>query len=258
MYNVGKMQPEQRAMFQGVGRQPIPFEVLNFTKKQELFDYITANDYESPTVAGVCFGIMVEDLGNNRGFNLEILLNDQNADGRSRGLPSQLILPFDNYISKPDITSFELYTQRGFAKVHNWLANIVLRHQFSQEKDGRLPTISNVLIPMQGQDYVEDDFSRILVLLSFFIFLIYIVPLYRITYRIVNEKETRARESMKMMGLTDTSYWLSWTAYFGIIVTIISTIITVLLSGLIKSSGSLMFVVIWLYGMSLFGYALIM
>lgn len=89
-------------------------------------------------------------------------------------------------------------------------------------------------------------------------FLVYIVPLYRITYRIVNEKETRSRESMKMMGLTDTSYWLSWFTYYAITVTIISAIIVYLLRKIIKSSLSLMFVIIWVYGMSLFGYALIM
>lgn len=115
-----------------------------------------------------------------------------------------------------------------------------------------------MIIPMQGADYEQNNFSRILVLLSFFIFLIFIVPLYRITYRIVNEKETKARESMKMMGLTDSSYWLSWAAYYTIIVTLISFICVILLSSLIKTDPVIMFIIIWAYGTSLFGYALIM
>ena len=78
---------------------------------------------------------------------------------------------------------------------------------------------------MKVRSYLKDDFSRVLDLLSFFLFLTYIVPLYRITYRIVNEKETRARESMKMMGLTDSSYWLSWVTFYAFIVTMISVIV---------------------------------
>ena len=88
-------------------------------------------------------------------------------------------------------------------------------------------------------------------------FLTYIVPLYRTTYRIVNEKETRSRESMKMMGLTDSSYWLSWLTYFAMVVTMISLISTLMLNGLLKTDGGVLFVLFWLYGISLFGYVLI-
>jgi hypothetical protein len=52
--------------------------------------------------------------------------------------------------------------------------------------------------------------------------LIYILPTYRLISNIVSEKESKARESMKMMGLVDFSYWLSWFFYYLIIVTIIS------------------------------------
>jgi ATP-binding cassette subfamily A (ABC1) protein 3 len=56
--------------------------------------------------------------------------------------------------------------------------------------------------------------------------LMYIAPLSRIISRIVAEKESKAREGMKMMGLTDSPYWLSWMAYYFLIVTIISVIST--------------------------------
>jgi ATP-binding cassette subfamily A (ABC1) protein 3 len=84
------------------------------------------------------------------------------------------------------------------------------------------------------------------------------VPLYRITFRIVNEKESKARESMKMMGLTDSSYWLSWASYFALTVTMISIICVIMLSSLLNSDPVVLFIIFWIYGMSLFGYALIM
>lgn len=110
---------------------------------------------------------------------------------------------------------------------------------------------------MKVSSYLKDDFGRVLDLLSFFLFLTYIVPLYRITYRIVNEKETRARESMKMMGLTDSSYWLSWATFYALIVTLISFIIVYQLKPVVKTDQKLLFLLVWIYGMSLFGYALI-
>lgn len=72
------------------------------------------------------------------------------------------------------------------------------------------------------------------------------------------EKESKARESMKMMGLTDSSYWLSWATYYALIVTLISIICSGMLGQLIKTNASIMFIIIWVYGISLFGYALIM
>jgi ATP-binding cassette subfamily A (ABC1) protein 3 len=70
---------------------------------------------------------------------------------------------------------------------------------------------------------VKDDFALIFSnMMPFFMLLIYILPTYRLISNIVSEKESKARESMKMMGLVDFSYWLSWFFYYLIIVTIIS------------------------------------
>ena len=103
---------------------------------------------------------------------------------------------------------------------------------------------------------VEDDFAPVFGLISFFVTLMYLIPVYRITFRIVSEKESRARESMKMMGLKDSSYWLSWFVYYLLLVTTISIVTTIVLSSgnVIKySDGFLFFLYLWLFGLSLFG-----
>jgi ATP-binding cassette subfamily A (ABC1) protein 3 len=60
---------------------------------------------------------------------------------------------------------------------------------------------------------------------------------------------------MKMMGLTDFSYWSSWFTYYFLVVTIISIVCTIILSfNVVKySNRPLIFLLFWLYGMSLFG-----
>ena len=40
--------------------------------------------------------------------------------------------------------------------------------------------------------------------------LCYVPLLYRTVYRIVFEKVTKAKESMRIMGMSDFSYWTSW------------------------------------------------
>lgn len=95
-------------------------------------------------------------------------------------------------------------------------------------------------------------------MLPFFLLLIYILPMYRLISAIVSEKESKARESMKMMGLNDFSYWLSWWVYYFIIVTIISVLVLIVLSfNVLKySNRGLIFLCFWVYGLSLFGLAI--
>lgn len=90
--------------------------------------------------------------------------------------------------------------------------------------------------------------------------LIYILPMYRLISNMVSEKETKARESMKMMGLTDSSYWLSWFCYYTVVVTVITILVLAILSiNVLKySNRGLIFLYFWVYGMSLFGLAVFM
>ena len=92
-----------------------------------------------------------------------------------------------------------------------------------------------------------------------FMILMYVPVMYRMVYRIVYEKVTRAKESMRMMGLGDFAYWFSWLAYY----TIINSAIVLLSWGILqinafhKDSAFLLFVFMWLYGQSLFGIIMI-
>lgn len=96
-------------------------------------------------------------------------------------------------------------------------------------------------------------------MLPFFMLLMYILPVYRLISNIVAEKESKARESMKMMGLTDFSYWLSWFTYYLIVVTIISLLCLAILARTVfpNSDKGLIFLYFWLYGISLFGLCML-
>lgn len=84
--------------------------------------------------------------------------------------------------------------------------------------------------------------------------LMYLLPIYRFTSRLVSDGPTRALT--RLIGVTDTPYWLSWLALFAAEVTLISVACAAILAFAVFShSGFLeMLFFFWLYGMSLFGY----
>ena len=116
------------------------------------------------------------------------------------------------------------------------------------------------LVPYKSDSYIKDDFDRVIkAMLPFFMLLMYILPVYRLISNIVSEKETKARESMKMMGLSDFSYWLSWFVYYFLIVLIISIASTIILSANVfkYSNKGIIFLYFFIYGLSLFGLCIL-
>lgn len=73
--------------------------------------------------------------------------------------------------------------------------------------------------------------------------------------RLVEEKESKAREGMKMMGLRDTTYYASWFLFLAFLVGLMSLLIVCTLSlQVFKQSNLLMvFLMCFLYGMNMYG-----
>jgi hypothetical protein len=61
-------------------------------------------------------------------------------------------------------------------------------------------------------------------MLPLMLLVMYIPPVYNLVFLIVKEKESKTKESMRMMGLTDFPYWLSWFMFYSAINTVIVTI----------------------------------
>lgn len=117
-----------------------------------------------------------------------------------------------------------------------------------------------MIVPIKIPPVVQDNFSNLIEMtLSLFILLMYVPAIYRTVYRIVWEKSSRAKESMRMMGMSDYAYWSSWLAYYTIVNTVITTLSwAIMLLGVInKKSALMLYVLIWLFGQSMFGLILI-
>ena len=57
---------------------------------------------------------------------------------------------------------------------------------------------------------------------------IYLIPFYYLTSKIAAEKESRSRGGMKMMGLDDSTFFLSWFILFFVISLTTSSFVTLI------------------------------
>lgn len=120
-------------------------------------------------------------------------------------------------------------------------------------------TISMVNVPFLADHFQTDSYEPILgTFLGFILMLVYILPIYSTVYNIVRERETRTKESMKIMGMKDSAYWLSWYVYYTFCNFLIAFICTtVLLFNIIKLGDFLFtFLFFFVFGNSVFGFTI--
>ena len=132
------------------------------------------------------------------------------------------------------------------------MANHVLKAATGKEE----AQIVMMMAPVPGAVSIEDDFTATLeVLMPLCVLLAYIPIVYNQVFLLVKEKETRAKEVMRIMGMTDLPYWLSWQVYYTIINTVVSTITWgVLLYNVVTYSQKFyLWLFFWLYGQAVFG-----
>ena len=91
-------------------------------------------------------------------------------------------------------------------------------------------------------------------LLNMCILCIFIPSVYNSVYNMVREKESRMKETMRMMGMSDFAYWLSWYVFYSLKTTILSALATAIfaINCLEFSDPSLLFFAIFCYTQALF------
>lgn len=146
-------------------------------------------------------------------------MNDQQTFGgpAAINIPNTQKPAYNPLQVSPELSGFNDYLTRGYSTLHNLAANVVLKI----EMDDPNAQITMLNAPMPATFTSTDDFSTIISgVLPLLLLLIFIPPVYNTIYLIVREKESRIKESMRMMGMRDTAYWLSWYAYYSILSTV--------------------------------------
>lgn len=171
-------------------------------------------------------------------------MNDQTQMGgqNSVNIPSTQTPAYDPLQTTPNTQGFTDYLSRSYGMLHNLAANVILKIESNLDT----ADISILACPMPAYYDKTDSFTSIINgVLPLLILLIFIPPVYNMVFMIVKEKESRIKESMRMMGMKDRSYWLSWYVYY----TCVTSMIVLLAWGvlLINVIGDSNPFLIWLY-----------
>ncbi len=122
-------------------------------------------------------------------------------------------------------------------------------------------SIVSMTTPMRSEPIVIDRFDFVIQnLFPLCMVLMYILPILRLTSRIVSEKHSGLSDFLRVMSLSNWAYWLSWCLYYFFISLILSLLSLALLSPTIfpLSNRGLLFLYLWLYSLSHLGYTLMM
>lgn len=137
--------------------------------------------------------------------------------------------------------------EEGYNLFLNWAANAVLKEATGKPN----AQITTMVVPFKAKPATVDSFTMLLLfVMPFFFMLMYVPVLYRTVYRIVFEKVTKAKESMRMMGMSDFAYWSSWFCYYTLVNTILTTLCwaVIMINVLDRGSSAYIWTFIWIYG----------
>ncbi len=166
----------------------------------------------------------------------------------------------------------EIYMKRGFMELEQMLSILALHK--TKTIDFGVPESTSLTpfhveatdfqfsyFPFPTPEFSTDDFSKLVGgYLGILFTITFMWPITRIVSGIVEEKELRIKEGMKMMGLRDTPLVLSW-AITHLVMFIFTCILIVVVAGVsIFKNSSILLVYIYFYAfcLAIYGFAYLM
>ncbi|XP_014675754.1 PREDICTED: ATP-binding cassette sub-family A member 5-like, partial [Priapulus caudatus] len=145
------------------------------------------------------------------------------------------------------------YLYSGFSLLQGVLDTTLL-----QLKTGRAAATSDVVVLMMPKPSHTPDVSYMQSLSSIYLVIAFAPFVSFLLVLLVTEKEMKIKETMKMMGMRDAAFWLSWTIVYMVIITVICFIMELIAKYARLFPGSsfiLMFIALLLYGMSIITFS---
>ncbi|GMI58829.1 hypothetical protein TeGR_g2438, partial [Tetraparma gracilis] len=159
---------------------------------------------------------------------------------------------------------YQRYYLSGFLTIQRTLAEFVYATEHCVDPDAEdaelpfSPAADLYAMPMPTPDYEQNVFyTAVGYLLGLAISMGFLYPMSRLVKSVVEEKETRMKETMLILGVDPTVLWFSWVLTAYITFTIIAVMVTYVMSTsfLPASSSVLLFMYIWLFCASVIGFS---
>jgi ATP-binding cassette subfamily A (ABC1) protein 3 len=220
----------------------------DFGSVDELDEYVQDRKYGKDGYPLICFGISFKKEGNKK-YDYALHYFDSIFDAGIKDVPNAKDGFIDQFSSGPDISSFKLYQTSGYTYIMKLIHEYILKEETGNEK-----SINFGIVAMPYKDYRSDTFSYIMgFFVPFCIVIAYMCPLCLYVYRMVSEKENKSKEGMKIMGLGEGIYFLSYFIQYAVISLIDSIVNTCFLSLLFpKIPFYFLFIVLFLWTLDVF------
>ena len=121
---------------------------------------------------------------------------------------------FDPFQTGPDLKSYMRYKNGAYS----YMMKIINQYILRQETQDNNYELNYGIAAMKYIDYRNDSFGEFMgYMIGVILVMAYMSPLSLYVYRMVGDKETKIKESMKIMGLEEGQYFLSYFIQFTVI-----------------------------------------
>jgi len=222
-----------------------------FESSQAFQDYIASSGY--PDQRGWAYlGIQVKewDVENGR-FDYVIRAN---ASSSSRSMPRDNP-KVDTIHLGLSMSSYNVYKKNGVLDLQLLVDEAIL-NQTADFAGVSLTKPQIDIAPFPTPAHRDDTFASLLgSQLTFLWILAFVWPVTKLSKLLVEEKEKRMKEGMKMMGLSESALWLSWIATYTCSYVLTSTLACFILSFSVFefADASVIWLWLFLYQMALMG-----
>ena len=203
----------------------------------------------------ICFGIKVEETESSttKAYDVSLHYFGSDRDNGVKDIPSTITENLDPFQNGPDMDSYKRYITSGYLYIMKLIYDYILQ----KETNTNTAQINYGVVAQKFTMYQEDPFSLFIgMILPFFLVVAYLVPLALQVSKMVVEKESRVKEGMKIMGLGEGMYFLSYFIQF-FIINILYTIVNGLITTQVFKHTDVLylFAFYFLFGMNIFALA---
>ena len=223
------------------------YSFITFDNIDKLNEYVTSGDFGKPNKPSICFGIYFEKT-DEKEYSASLHYFSDAIQHGIEDVPNNLKPVNEEMQQGPNMNDIKKYSDNGYIQIMNILTNYILQKEIPG-------SYINYGFAVQKYDsYKFNDFAIFAGLyFTFFIILSYLCPLILYVLKMVVEKESRSKEVMKIMGMSEGTYFLSYfVEYF--IINIIYAFSVGYISKITFYFIPYMYLVfyLWLFGLNIF------
>ena len=223
-----------------------------FDSIEQLEEYIKDPDYIKDPSQQICFGLKFSYDEIDKKYNYSLHFFDFEKTGLEgvEDIPNNKEGMFDPFQSGPDLISYMKYKNGAYS----YMMKIVNQYILRKESHNNNAELNYGIAAMKYIDYRDDAFGQFMgYMIGVMIVLAYMCPLSLYIYRIVGEKESKIKEGMKIMGLGEGEYFLSYFIQFVVINLFISLVNAALFKGFLSYIPyHFLFVMLFLWSLNVF------